>query len=579
MVKKELLVKSLKHYCDTIWEYEYSSDSIYVHYDRMTNAFEGKSVLVGDLITAYRSIYGFETGENAWEQYLNEDYLRMFFEDGKEKDEFRLRFYINGEELKYYYIRIEKMDENNLMITGKDMFDEINERSLHKSLRKSFESILNIDVDTGTYFISYSVDSEDSANENFDYEARMIKFVEEHALEAEKEALREKLSLENIKNMLEIQEDYSIFVTIYDKKEGFAYKRIMYSYFDTKKKLITVSRIDLSNVVKKYEEQISRIKKENYKDALTGAYNRNFYEANIKDTKLHAGIAVIDIDDFKISNDVYGHIAGDKVLETVAKIIRELATEAVTVIRYGGDEFVLIMPEATEEAFSDLLREIQQRVWQEKLDGYEKMNLSISVGGVISKDETVEDAVHRADKLMYKAKEHKNSVATESSDVQGGDGKSDSYDEQKKKQQILVVDDSEINRLILNYILQDDYKILNARNGQEALELIEQYGTGISLVLLDIIMPVKGGFEVLNYMNMTRLIEEIPVIMISGDGTDANIKRAYSMGISDFISKPFDSQIIYRRVSNTIMLYAKQRKLISIIRQQHWTREKKKNEA
>ncbi len=579
MVKKELLVKSLKHYCDTIWEYEYSSDSIYIHYDRMENAFEGKSVLVGDLINAYRSICGFETGENAWEQYLNEHYLRTFFEDGKEKDEFSLRFHINGEELKYYYIRIEKMDENNLMITGKDMFDEINERSLHKSLRKSFDSILNIDVDTGAYFISYSVDPEDSAIENYDYEARMIKLVEAHVLEAEKEALREKLSLENIKNMLEIQEDYSIFVTIYDKKEGFAYKRIMYSYSDAKKKLITVSRIDLSNVVKKYEEQISRIKKENYKDTLTGVYNRNFYEANIKDTKLHAGIAVIDIDDFKISNDVYGHIAGDKVLETVAKIIRELATEVGTVIRYGGDEFVLIMPEATEEAFSDLLREIQQRVWQEKLDGYEKMNLSVSVGGVISQDETVEDAVHRADKLMYKAKEHKNSVATESSDVQGGDGKRASYVEQKKKQQILVVDDSEINRLILSHMLQDDYRILEARNGEEALELIEQYGTGISLVLLDILMPVKGGFEVLNYMNKTRLIDEIPVIMISGDSTDANIKRAYSMGISDFISKPFDSQIVYRRVSNTIMLYAKQRKLISIIRQQHWTREKEKNEA
>lgn len=579
MVKKELLVKSLKHYCDTIWEYEYSSDSIYIHYDRMENAFEGKSVLVGDLISAYRSICGFETGENAWEQYLNKHYLRTFFEDGKEKDEFSLRFHINGEELKYYYIRIEKMDENNLMITGKDMFDEINERSLHKSLRKSFDSILNIDVDTGAYFISYSVDPEDSAIENYDYEARVIKFVEEHALEPEKEVLREKLCLENIKNMLEIQEDYSIFVTGYDKKEGFAYKRIMYSYSDAKKKLITVSRIDLSNVVKKYEEQISRIKKENYKDTLTGAYNRNFYEANIKDTKLHAGIAVIDIDDLKISNDVYGHIAGDKVLETVAKIIRELATEVGTVIRYGGDEFVLIMPEATEEAFSDLLREIQQRVWQEKLDGYEKMNLSVSVGGVISQDETVEDAVHRADKLMYKAKEHKNSVATESSDVQGGDGKRASYVEQKKKQQILVVDDSEINRLILSHMLQDDYRILEARNGEEALELIEQYGTGISLVLLDILMPVKGGFEVLNYMNKTRLIEEIPVIMISGDSTDANIKRAYSMGISDFISKPFDSQIVYRRVSNTIMLYAKQRKLISIIRQQHWTREKEKNEA
>ena len=128
------------------------------------------------------------------------------------------------------------------------------------------------------------------------------------------------------------------------------------------------------------------------------------------------------------------------------------------------------------------------------------------------------------------------------------------YNFEKEKQQILIVDDSETNRLILSHMLQSDYRILEARNGDEALELIEQYGTGISLVLLDMVMPIKSGFEVLNYMNKMRLIEEIPVIMLTEEFSDEKIKKAYSMGVSDYLSRPFDSQTVYHRVSNTIML-------------------------
>lgn len=181
----------------------------------------------------------------------------------------------------------------------------------------------------------------------------------------------------------------------------------MYSYSDAKKKLITASRLDISNVVKRYEEQISKIRKENHKDTLTGAYNRNFYEVNIKDTHMDAGIAVIDIDDFKLCNDAYGHNAGDQFLAMVAKVIRETAPKEGTLIRYGGDEFVLLMPGIEEEKFQSILCEIRHRVRNEKIRGYEKLHLSLSIGGVIAKEETVESAVYRADRLMYKAKEQK----------------------------------------------------------------------------------------------------------------------------------------------------------------------------
>ena len=95
------------------------------------------------------------------------------------------------------------------------------------------------------------------------------------------------------------------------------------------------------------------------------------------------------------------------------------------------------------------------------------------------------------------------------------------HDEEKEnalksdiKHQILIVDDSDLNRGILSAILEDEYKILEASNGEECIEIMQQFGTGIALILLDIVMPVMDGFEVLAYMNRNHWIEDIPVIMI-----------------------------------------------------------------
>lgn len=148
--------------------------------------------------------------------------------------------------------------------------------------------------------------------------------------------------------------------------------------------------------------------------------------------------------------------------------------------------------------------------------------------------------------------------------------------EEQNKPQILIVDDSDMNREILIEMLneKDDYRILEARNGQECLDMIEKYGTDISLILLDIVMPVMDGFAVLLHMNRTEIIDEIPVIMISSEGTDEFIRRAYDLGVSDYISRPFDMKVVWRRVNNTIKLYTKQRKLISIVKDQIYEKEK-----
>ena len=135
----------------------------------------------------------------------------------------------------------------------------------------------------------------------------------------------------------------------------------------------------------------------------------------------------------------------------------------------------------------------------------------------------------------------------------------------QRKPQILLVDDSAMNRAILAEILGCDYRILEAENGKECMEKLQAEAADIALVLLDIIMPEMDGFEVLEAMNASHAIEDIPVIMISSDDSLATLRRSYDLGASDYVNRPFDAQIVHRRVTNTVKLYAKQRCLAQMV--------------
>ena len=320
------------------------------------------------------------------------------------------------------------------------------------------------------------------------------------------------------------------------------------------------AREQLTAKVRGYDEEL-------YLDALTGAYNRRYYENRIRKVRGHAGVAMIDLDDFKLYNDTCGHNAGDLVLNTVVGIIRGCICKTDILIRYGGDEFLLILQDVDEEIFSKKLKQIRDMVCEAEVPGYARLRLTVSIGGVLADNETIESAVARADGLMYQAKNRKNMIVTEKSGIDSA--------EAKERQQILIVDDSQINCEILAEILKDEYRILEAANGEECINLLKQYGTGIALLLLDINMPVMDGFEVLALMNRKHWIEDIPVIMISSEDSASYVRRAYEMGASDYISRPFDVQVVHQRVSNTIKLYAKQRRLISLVTDQ--IREKEKN--
>lgn len=145
------------------------------------------------------------------------------------------------------------------------------------------------------------------------------------------------------------------------------------------------------------------------------------------------------------------------------------------------------------------------------------------------------------------------------------------------KETILIVDDSALNRMVLIEILgKENYTFLEAENGQQAVELLDCHPE-VDLLLLDITMPEIDGFGVLEAMNQYHWIEETLVIMISAEDAYSFIERAYDLGASDYITRPFDARVVCRRVSNTLMLYAKQKRLVQMVAEQVYEKEKVSN--
>ena len=314
----------------------------------------------------------------------------------------------------------------------------------------------------------------------------------------------------------------------------------------------TDGRDKLVGKLKGYQDKL-------YIDPVTGVYNRRYFEDEIRNMQNSAGVAMIDLDDFKLYNDIYGHDMGDQVLCIVADAIKNCIRKTDKLIRYGGDEFLLILSDMVRGTLRGKLLQIQEAIENATIPNCSRLKLTASIGGVISEDGKINEAIAKADQLMYKAKDHKAQVVTEC------DKMIFEKKEYENKPRILIVDDSEFNRAILKEILQENYEIIEADDGKEALLKIDEYGMEISLVLLDIIMPEKDGFEVLKYMEEESLISDIPVIMISSEDSANYIRRAYEMGVSDYINRPFDANIVYQRVSNIVKLYAKQRRLMEMV--------------
>lgn len=302
-----------------------------------------------------------------------------------------------------------------------------------------------------------------------------------------------------------------------------------------------------------------------YRDALTGAYNRRYYEDKLRHEHIDAGVAMIDLDDFKLVNDAHGHHEGDTALKAAVDSMQASVRDSDIIVRLGGDEFLLVMPGLPADSLGQRLREMAFKVSQTVVPGYVQMRLTVSVGGTMTDGHSVETTVRKADHLMYEAKNKRGCVIT---DAEQG------TITMRKKPLVLIIDDSSSNRWSLSQMLDDECEIIEAEDGEHGIEQLRLYGDDIAAVLLDIVMPGMSGFDVLQYMSERGWIEDIPVVMISAEKNEETVLRSFEMGASDYIPRPFDMRVVRHRVGNTIRLYARQRRLTSLLSQQYEEREK-----
>ena len=318
-------------------------------------------------------------------------------------------------------------------------------------------------------------------------------------------------------------------------------------------------------------DQLMSFSQQLYIDALTGAYNRRFWEDKMKSFSGIAGVALIDLDDLKLYNDTFGHSAGDAALKALVRITKKCIRRTDKLIRYGGDEFLLIMPNVSSSIFGEKLRTIKEHIREAEFPDFPGLKISASIGGTMLYNGSLEEVVSRADKLMYYAKSYKNTVAMDDE----VEYEKQLLDAPAAKPQVLIIDDSELNRDLLKEMLRDRYEILEAADGEKGLALLYELGTKISLVLLDVVMPKVGGFDVLAVMQKERWLDDIPVMMISAEDSPAFIQKAYDMGASDYITRPFNMNVVRQRSDNITKLYAKQRRLLSLVTSQ--IQEKERN--
>ena len=183
-----------------------------------------------------------------------------------------------------------------------------------------------------------------------------------------------------------------------------------------------------------------------------------------------------------------------------------------------------------------MLKRILQNISTIVLPEYEGIRLTTSIGATLCANEPIHIAVSRADRLLYKAKIHKNVIVTD---------KDGEISEEKGKATILIVDDSEINRDILSSILSNEFNIIEASGGKECIEALEKYGTEISLVLLDIMMPEVDGFDI---CRQVRQEKNTPIIMVSAKKDDIDKIRGLGLGADDYMTKPFSPSELVARV-------------------------------
>lgn len=309
---------------------------------------------------------------------------------------------------------------------------------------------------------------------------------------------------------------------------------------------------------------LSRMRQLAVHDAMTGVYNRKGLEEEYARAWLQSrrygfpiGVAIIDIDQFKQINDTHGHPAGDQVLREFAALTQRVARGTDIVARYGGDEMVVILPQAGAAeviAFGErLLDNVHRHIFCESALNL-KMTASIGVASSASEDarETEATLMARADRALYRAKKAgRDRVVLQQRDEQAKVSETAAVavpldparrppavrDATTSKGRVLVVDDEPGVALLFARILKKQgFEVMVEHSGAAAIERLQEGGAVFDILLTDLNMPDKSGLELLD--ELRSINENLIKIVVTGNATLDNAVLSLRRGAYDFIEKP-----------------------------------------
>lgn len=326
------------------------------------------------------------------------------------------------------------------------------------------------------------------------------------------------------------------------------------------------------DIDKEKRQELARIARAE-KDSLTDALNRDAFEEHVskllresEDGPCHA-IIMIDIDDFKLVNDTFGHDAGDRLLEEMIRSIRALLRYNDIIGRLGGDEFMICMKDVPYDAVIEKKAQQICEVLRRKLSDEIIVSLSLGIA-VFPRDGTAFEQLYKAaDTALYYTKENSkdgyNFYHPNMRDTSKSVGKLSMSDtvifEQVPRQRMLIVDDDDYDREFLNSIFRGTFAVINAKNGEAALSQIRRYGNSISIVILDLNMPNMNGFEVMANMKESSMLVELPVIAITSDASEENYLNAIAAGASDLLTKPINARLAKIKVEGVMTRIANEK--------------------
>jgi two-component system, cell cycle response regulator len=326
--------------------------------------------------------------------------------------------------------------------------------------------------------------------------------------------------------------------------------------------------LDLEEFVLRVKRQLNRKKLFDQSvmiDELTKVYNRRFLNdsldralKDIERSSTYFTIAVLDLDYFKKVNDTYGHIAGDEVLQTFARFLKEHLRGTDSVFRFGGEEFVILFPKTNDTDAKSVLSRLLEKFFNLPFMVHgNTFHVSFSAGVFMVLDEKMDSktVMKIADQALYVAKENGRARVESANQLNLGAA--------KKTLHVSIIDDDVIIRTMLSKILQNmefefvELDICAYEDGMKFFDSGRHEVSGQHFLVLDGVMPVMDGTEVLQKVKGSRKRKQFHVLMLTGRKNEQDIARSLRLGADDYVTKPFSIQDLQARIYSFIQRITK----------------------